>query len=677
MSSDSEFSPELRAELLDDFYTECGEHFSTMREQLAALENGLANQSLDSAALETLYRTLHSLKGISAIVALRPAEQLAHAAENFLRRLTKHEAPFDAAGADVLVSVIQKLEQIVSAHRQHQPVPSPDFVIQRLAEMVETTPASVAPNTGNEPQTEPSHESNARNESPDSEPQGTIPSAVNVKTESSSAHPSRQVWRAIFTPSKALDARGVNLTAVRAELSAFGEILQATPKITQGGGMAFEFLVNFSGPDQDLARWANLGVVLERLDQPAEKVAETSPRPRGAQAEDSGAASLSIAPSHIVRVDLSRLDDLMRITGELVIQRSRLQERLTRAVGSAGDDRTGLHEVSHAFGRSLRELRQAISRVRLVSVSEIFTRMPFVVRDLAQEAGKDVRLLLEGQQTEIDKYLVERLKEPLLHLVRNAFTHGVESPAERRAAGKAAQATILLRATPEGQTIKIQIRDDGRGVDAAVVARRAQQAGLVVPEVLDDTALLDLLCTAGFSTRDEADRAAGRGVGMAVVHNTVRELGGSLRLESVRGQFTEFTLRLPLTLSIIDAFTVSAAEQICAVPQSFVQEIVPLEEGDVHVVQKREVMPYRNGMLPIVRLRQMFGLSKAPSGRTNVLVLNSERGQSGLVVDRVLGQREVVVRPIQDPLVQVPGISGATELGDGRPVLILDAEKLS
>ncbi|MES2692115.1 MAG: chemotaxis protein CheW, partial [Verrucomicrobiota bacterium] len=285
--------------------------------------------------------------------------------------------------------------------------------------------------------------------------------------------------------------------------------------------------------------------------------------------------------------------------------------------------------------------------------------------------------VLEGEETEIDKYLVERLKEPLLHLVRNAVSHGIEPPAERVAAGKPADATLTLRAFSSGQNVIIEIRDDGRGIDSQKIAARAAKLGLAVPDSPTEADILAILCQPGFSTRDEADLAAGRGVGMSVVHTTLRELGGLLSFESTVGAGTQFRLRLPLTLSIADTLIVSAGSQTCAVPQSFVEQVLQFEEAEVRTVKQVEVIPYRDGVLPLIRLGKVLGVSSQTRVRIPVLVIATERGSTGLVVDRIHAQREVVVRPMSDPLLQVRGISGATELGDGRPVLILDPTTLT
>ena len=384
-----------------------------------------------------------------------------------------------------------------------------------------------------------------------------------------------------------------------------------------------------------------------------------------------------LAPSHIVRVDLKRLDDLMRITGEMVIHRSRLDTQLNRLKRSAGGaDLSGVLEVSGGLARSLKELREAIMRVRLIPVAEIFARMPFVVRDLARQTQKKVHLKLAGQETAIDKYLIERLKDPLLHLVRNAFSHGVETPAERAAASKPEEATIELSAATVGDSVIIEVKDDGRGINPNAIIQRAKKLGVEIPETVNnESAFLKIFALSGFSTRDDADLTSGRGVGMeAVVYATVRELGGTLSLDSEEGRGTRFTIRLPLTLAIAETFIVGAAGQTCAVPQSFVREILHRTEADIQTINGIEVIPYREGVLPVIRLADFFQLTSLAQRENHVFAGDrfGSRKHIRLLTEEVIGQREVVVRALSDPLIQVPGVSGATELGDGKPVLILD-----
>jgi two-component system chemotaxis sensor kinase CheA len=656
----SELSGDLAGAFLDDFYTECDEHLTAIRDGLVTLEGSIGRAQPDPTAVEKLFRSFHSFKGNSAIVGLRPAEELAHAAEDFLRELSHNKVTLTGEALDLMMSTTQRLEQVVASHRESKPGPEVASLVAQLNRF-----------SGNSP-----HEQLAAAGRPT--PDQTAQPVSGDEIEEARAQ-GLLVMRFQFSPNRELDNRGVNVNSVRERLGNIGEILQAKPHV-RPDGVVFEFLVALKNTPADVGAWEEDGIRIDPLEgahletQSAKAGLETPEAVSGPEASQ----GLFVAPSHVVRVDLSRLDDLMRITGEMVIHRARLEDQISRLLKrNPNTDVRSLVEVNGALGRDLRELRESIMRVRLVPVAEIFARMPFVVRDLARETGRKVQLTFSGQQTEIDKYVVERLKDPLLHLVRNSITHGVETPEERVAAGKPAQATLFLRASTIGDTVLIELGDDGRGIDVEAVIRRAASLNLPVPPAISDTAVLDLICTPGFSTRDQADRGAGRGVGMAVVQKAVKELGGTVSMETERGKGVRFSLRLPLTLAIADVFVLSAQDQTCAVPQSFVQEIVQMTNEQVRWINNTEVIPYQQGILPLIRLRSMFGFESSPQATLPVLVLSSERGQTGLVVDRIHGQREVVVRALRDPLIQVQGIAGATELGDGRPVLILDGAALT
>jgi two-component system chemotaxis sensor kinase CheA len=375
-----------------------------------------------------------------------------------------------------------------------------------------------------------------------------------------------------------------------------------------------------------------------------------------------------------VRVDLDRLDELMRIVGELVISRTRLEDQVTelKPVTPPALWRS-LQETSLIMGRQLRDLRESVMRVRMVQIGEIFQRMTFVVRDLARESGKKIIVQLSGGETEIDKFLVERMMDPFMHLVRNAVSHGLETVAEREAQGKRSEGLLSLSATTAGEMIVIKIADDGRGIDRNLVIERARARGLSEENSnIDDAALLDLICTPGFSTRDEADRESGRGVGMDIVKKATEELGGRISLATKLGEGTTFTIELPLTLAIAEALIVSVNKQRFAVPQSAVREVLEVESASTRVLENNEIIPYRGKVLPLLRLARVFEMNYQRGDKFHVLVIGEETNPVGLAVDRIIGQREIVVRAIKDPLAQSKGIAGATELGDQRVVLILD-----
>jgi two-component system chemotaxis sensor kinase CheA len=666
-----EFPPGLQQELLDDFFTECDEHLAHVRRALLLLEPSIGKVEPERAVIDELFHSFHSFKGISGIVGLRVAEELAHAAEDYLRVLTSGTITLTVQGVELLMQATQRLEQIALAFRRQEPYPGTGSLVQELRSVsgrVVSGSGTAAVSSGASAAHAPS-----------------ASALTSASAELSSVDRGRAdgliVWKITFTPSRALDERGVNVSAVRARLAQRGEILNATAQVLAEGEVVFEFMVGMKETPADIALWEADGLAAELVETSGRGAGATRPEPGpdglglgGSGAPGEHNPNPFLAPSHVVRVDLPRLDELMRIVGEMVIKKSRLEDEVQR-LSRKGEalDLTVLREVNGAFGRSLRQLREGIMRVRMVPVAEIFARLPFVVRDLVRESGRKARLTMEGQQTEIDKYLIEQLKDPLLHLVRNAFSHGVEAADVRRACGKPEEATIRLHASASGDSVVIMVSDDGPGVSSAEVVARARSLGLAVPEAVDRSALLEILCSPGFSTRADADLTAGRGVGMSVVRKVVRELGGTLALETKEGRGATFIIRVPLTLAVAETLIVSAAEQTCAVAQNSVSEVLSVTEEEILNVNGLEAMAYRDGVLPLVRLTSFFQLAKPTTGRRCVLVLRTDRGSTGLVVDQIHGQREVVVRALRDPLIQAPGVAGATELGDGRPVLILDA----
>jgi two-component system, chemotaxis family, sensor kinase CheA len=369
---------------------------------------------------------------------------------------------------------------------------------------------------------------------------------------------------------------------------------------------------------------------------------------------------------------------VMRFVGDLVTTRSRLEDLLRQSAGAGSSAvRDAMEETSAAMERQLRQLRESVMRLRLVPVGEVFERLRFAARDAIRESGKQVKLVFRGETTEIDKLVVDRMLEPLLHLVRNAVSHGIEAPAERIAQGKPAEGTLMLRAAASGDRIVIDVEDDGRGMDAERIAARGRERGLLLgDESLSTDQLLDLVCSPGFSTRDEADLTSGRGIGMDVVWSTVRALAGNLSMTTEPGRGTHFVIELPLTLMILDALLVEIGGQQMAMPQPALREILQIERSSIISFESNDVVPYRGGVLPLIDLSQLFDLSSPRRDTAYLLVVGTEDAPVALMVDRLIELREIVVHPVTDPLVTVPGVSGATDLGDGRVSLILDAAAL-
>jgi two-component system chemotaxis sensor kinase CheA len=643
------------AEFIDDYFVECDEHLAVARRSLLALEPLLSNPHFDPAQIDDLFRSFHSIKGLSAMVGVREAELLAHELESYLGAMRKGAVRLTPEGLEALIAAVNVLELIVRARRNQSAPPEIEHLLTRFKALSANASAPAAPIPG---------------EVPVHDDLGPEKRRVLEQALAEGASP---LWFT-FMPSAALAERGVNVNTIRERLDGVGRLIDAAPVVFEQGRIAFKFLVICPVVQTAFSSWADDGLTYAPY-QPAADASSLRPDRMRTRTDDtlpaSGAGPAS-AITNIVRVDLSRLDALMRMVGELVISRARLNASLerTESILPAGEWRL-LQETNQALERQLRDLREGIMHVRMVPIRDVFARMQFVVRDLTREFQKQVALTLQGEDTEIDKFIVERIMDPLLHLVRNAVSHGLEPAGERQAQGKPREGRLVLCARASGETIQIEVVDDGRGIDAEQVLSKARAAGLAGPGPAHDEALLDVLCTPGFSTRDNADLASGRGMGMSVVREVVEELGGLLALETRVFQGTKFTIHLPLTLSIADALIVIAGGQTFAVPQASVREVIEVTREAIHVFENNEIFLYREGAIPFVRLPAFFGLSQ-PEETLVVLVVGEGRSAVGLGVDRVLGLREVVVRPLIDPLVRVPGVGGATELGDGRVVLILD-----
>lgn len=631
MSNHDEEPGDFVAGFMDDYFAESDEHLTVVRRILVDVQPGPGG-GLSPSLLEELFRSFHSLKGLAGMVELKDAELLAHHMESYLRLLRGRGTVVTNAGLEALLRGTHLLEQVIAARRSGDAPPAVDAAIADLERYAEPADA-------------PSPERPA------------VSGKENVRR-----------WRAVFTPSADLAARGINIDRVRTTLREAASIVNATPRIDTDGSIRFEFLLEGLDGEGMIERWAADGIVVEPALDETVVVPELPP-----PAVQDARGSL-LTSSNFVRVDLARLDELMRMIGDLVISRARLAESLTRLEKRVPPvEWRSVQENSLAIERQLRDLREGVMRVRLVPVGEILGRMPFVVRDLARETGKKIDLQLSGQDTEIDKFLVERMMDPVLHLVRNAVSHGLESAEERVAAGKPEMGRLRLGAASVGDIVTLEVEDDGRGVDGEAVAARARAMGLLVPEGrLEGAALLEILCSPGFSTRAAADRASGRGVGMDVVQRAVRELGGTLALDTEPGQGTRFVIELPLTLAITDAVIATVGGQTFAVPQASVREVIEVSPDSVRALENHEILPYRGGVVPLLRLSSLFGLQPRPGRTIHAFIVGFGLSAAAVAVDRIQTQREVVVRPMTDPLVKVDGVTGATDLGDGQVVLILD-----
>ena len=401
---------------------------------------------------------------------------------------------------------------------------------------------------------------------------------------------------------------------------------------------------------------------------------------QGRRAEDDRPAAGYTARSNMVRVDFAQLDNLLNLVGELIIHRTKLEQMGKRLAGAVGGEagRELVSAVQQVAGVSA-ALQETVMDVRMLPIRHVFERFPRMVRDLARQTGKDIELILEGENTRVDKAIIDEIGEPLVHLIRNSVDHGIETPDERVAAGKTPTGTILLSAAQESNHVVITIMDDGGGIDAARVREKAVARGLLKgDEQLTERDVVQLIFSQGFSTREAVTEVSGRGVGLDVVLKSIERLSGLVEVETVRGVGTKFIIQLPLTLAIISALLVEVAGRTYAVPLGAVVESVKFGPGEVRTVRGAETLRIRERVVPVVRLSTLFGLAEAPAGgKQYAVVLGRGDKRVAMVVDRLRGQQEVVIKGL-DAIISnaATGLAGATIMGDGRVVLILDVAAL-
>jgi len=390
------------------------------------------------------------------------------------------------------------------------------------------------------------------------------------------------------------------------------------------------------------------------------------------------AAALAPAHSSMVRVDFAKLDHLLNLVGELIVHRTKLSElarQVADAVPLAGPQ---LLEAMHQVAGVSTQLQETIMDVRMLPLRYVFERFPRLVRDLARQQGKVVELVLQGEDTRVDKAVIDEIGEPLVHLIRNAVDHGIETPAVRASRGKPPSGTLLLAAAQESNQVVITLVDDGAGIDAAAVRRKAVERGIVGPdEVIDDREAVQLIFTEGFSTARTVTDVSGRGVGLDVVVQSMERLNGLIEAETIPGAGTKFTLQLPLTLAIITVLMVEVGGAVYALPSGAVVESLRFPRSDVTRIGGRDTLRVRDRIVPLLHLAELFGVPASERGEAYAVIVGRGEKRLALTVDRLRGQQDVVIKALDAAVSEsVVGVAGATILGDGRVVLILDVASL-
>ncbi|OLC47306.1 MAG: hypothetical protein AUH68_01155 [Gemmatimonadetes bacterium 13_1_40CM_4_69_5] len=613
------------------------------REHLSACNQLLLEWERHPAAPEPvggIFRAVHTVKGMAATMGYARVADLAHRMENLLDHLRRGAAG-RRAGDDVLqllfraTDALEKAIQVSAAGREQDAdvagiVAELDRAVQRFA-----------------PDTAPRH-------APPSPPAPEVPALA--------LGPGRRV-RVTLRPEAPL--KGPRALIVLKRAAGLGAVSQVQPQPAALEADEFEGQFSFwlAGPapaDLVVATLAAAGDVEEvRVDDDAAPVARA----------ETGAPLESGKARHI-RVDLRRLDALMDQIGELVTARGRLNQLAAERRDPTIDD------LAILISRLSADLQTEIIQARMTPVWQVFDRFPRLVRDLARDLGKPVEFRVEGKEIELDRAILDELGDPLVHLLRNAVDHGLETPADRRRAGKKPEGEIVLAAVRERASVAISIADDGRGIDRARILAKAQGEGLLDAhvETLSDDQLLRVLARPGFSTAAAVTSVSGRGVGIDVAMTKIRALGGTIDIRTEVGKGTTFVLRLPVTLAIVRALIAAVGRERYALPLTYVAETVEFGVVPITTVEGREAMVLRDRVVPLVHLRQLLGVNgDQPPARRPVIVIEMGERRTGLIVDGMLGQQEIVVKGFDAPRGTLPVFSGATIMGDGVPALILDA----
>jgi two-component system chemotaxis sensor kinase CheA len=413
---------------------------------------------------------------------------------------------------------------------------------------------------------------------------------------------------------------------------------------------------------------------------PAQKAAngvatKKAPPPKAAEGKGD-----DLSDSSTVRVDVKRLDDLMNQVGELVLERNRMIQ-LNQDLQQGDADRPDFNEEFGKLTKRMNfvtsELQMQVLKMRMIPVDKVFKKFPRIVRSMARDLSKEVDLQIFGEETELDRSVVDEIGDPLIHLIRNAMDHGLETPDDRIAAGKPRVGTLVLAAVHEGNQIIISIKDDGRGIDTDRVGRKAVEKGLISEDQLaamSQREMFDLIFLPGFSTKDVASDLSGRGVGMDVVKTNIKKLNGLIEIKSEKGLGSEFILRLPLTLAIIQSLLVEVEGEVYSIPLSSVLETLRVDQRQFHIIGGQEVLKLRDMVLPLMRLQKIFNVQQRyeQDDFCYVVVVGAADKRMGLVVTRLVGQQEVAIKSLGSYLANIPGIAGSTILGDGRVTLIVD-----
>jgi len=667
------------SQYLNAFVEESKEHIQNMNEILLDLEKDVHNQDI----LNELFRIAHTLKGMAGTMGFNSMANLTHQMEDVLQGIRSGEIQVSENTMDVLFECADVLDSCISQISETSKEPEDDYsaLINKLKKAMN--------NEENE-----SNEDNKDNkdyEKPKKEKVEFNEYVNNVLCKASSQNlNSFQIDVRLKSTCMLKSARAF---VVFNTLENLGEIIYSNPSAEDIEDEKFdlEFSIvivtkeekeKIEGELNGISEIENIQIAdLTELEVKTEQVKSkdiTAERESVTQKEKKGkngdTVSKSAKVGKTVRVDIDRLDNLMNLVSELIIIKTRME-----GIGETSN-KEGMNEAIEYLERITTSLHDAVMKVRMVPIERVFNRFPRMVRDLSKELKKNVSLQMSGDETEVDRTVIDEIGDPLIHLIRNSIDHGIEHPEERKKLGKDETGTVILKAYPDGNNVVVEVEDDGSGINFEKIKKKAVEKDLINGKNADTMSkeeAIELLFKPGFSTSDVISDVSGRGVGLDVVKSKIESIGGSIEVETKEGKGTKFIIRIPLTLAIIQALLVKVKEEMFAIPLSSISEIININKEQIRNIQGQEIILYRGRTIPVIRLNKIIHteIDEERNELVSIIVKKGDK-QAGLVVDSLLGQQEIVIKPLGKYLSNVKYLAGATILGNGKISLILDVNSL-
>ena len=688
------------------FFEEAGENLETMEQMLLNLDI----ESADEEELNAIFRCAHSVKGGAATFGFNDVAELTHQMETLLDKLRRRELAPTTAMVDVLLASGDALKAMLGRHQGNgaDAVDTSELLTTIRAQVEGKAPVAGKPVAAPAPAPAPAPAVAAAPANP-AAPKGTrlLELTVGPLQDPAVADNLVDLFKEITdlgtiepldagrsadgmrrfkvvtasTDNDLLDLFTFHVAREHVQLQpltpgyGFHDGAPGAPAATApaapAADLGYGFFDNAPGAPVDGAPAAPAAA--------AAVAVEAAPVRAAAARAEKPAGAVAAPESSTLRVSVEKVDQLINLVGELVITQAMLSQNGKGIDGAADQQLAQFASGLADLERNTRDLQEAVMSIRMIPMSLVFNRFPRMLRDLANKLGKKVELVQVGEATELDKGLVEKITDPLTHLVRNSCDHGIEMPAERIAKGKPEQGTITLIASHQGGSIVIEVRDDGKGLNRNKLLAKARERGIEAPDSMSDSDVYGLIFAPGFSTADVVTDVSGRGVGMDVVKKNITALGGTVEIDSAEGYGMTVRVRLPLTLAIMDGMSVGVGEEVYILPLSSVVESFQVQPGMVKTIGgSGRVVDVRDEYMPVVDLEKVFGVPRFDFDKTTniMVVVEAEGGRVALLVDELLGQQQVVVKNLESNYRKVPDVSGATIMGDGRVALILDIGSL-